>query len=80
MNGLWEKANELDEVGYQVHSLASVAAMLGEAMADNVNSGVAWALHEMLKVYSDKIDRISTELMAINRANEEAKVAKGKKK
>jgi hypothetical protein len=49
-------------------------------MSDNVNSGVAWALHEMLKVYSDKIDRISTELMALNRNDEEAKITKGKKK
>ena len=41
MDGLWEKANEVGEVGYKIHSLSSVAALLGEAMSDDVNSGVA---------------------------------------
>lgn len=78
-DGLWEKANEVGEVGYKIHSLSSVAAMLGEAMSNDINSGVAWALHEMLQRYSDDLDKLSTEIMQLNAPKfEEPK--KGKKK
>lgn len=81
MNGLWEKANQVSEVGYKIHSLSSIAALLGESMSDDTNSGVAWALHEMLQRYSDDLDKLSMDLMALNRGDEEAtlKTAKTKK-
>lgn len=80
MDGLWEKANQVSEVGYKIHSVASVAALLGESMSDDVNSGVAWALHEMLLRYSDDLDRLAVDLMELNRGDVEIKPAKGKKK
>ena len=80
MDGLWEKANAVGEVSYQIHSLSSVAELLGEALSHDVNSGVAWALAEMLKHYSDKLDKISEEIMALNRVDVEDKPVKGKKK
>jgi len=79
VEGLWEKANQVGEVGYRIDSLASVAALLGESMSDDTNSGVAWALYEMLKRYGDDLDKLSMELMALNAPKvEEPK--KGKKK
>ena len=74
MDGLWEKANQVSEVGYKIHSVASVAALLGESMSDDVNSGVAWALHEMLLRYSDDLDRLSVDLMELNRGDEPPKI------
>ena len=81
IDGLWDKANDVSELGYKVHSLASVAAMLGEAMSDDTNSGVAWALYEMLLRYSDDLDRLALDLMDINRLHSEPlEPKKGKKK
>lgn len=80
MDGLWEKANEVGEVGYKIHSLSSVAALLGEALSDDVNSGVAWALYEMLQRYSDDLDKLSTDLMALNRGDTNLQIVKTTKK
>lgn len=80
MDGLWEKANEVGEVGYKIHSLSSVAALLGEAMSDDVNSGVAWALYEMLQRYSDDLDKLSTDLMTLNRGDTNLQTVKTTKK
>ena len=80
MQGLWEKANQVSEVGYKIHSLSSVAALLGESMSDDVNSGVAWALYEMLQRYSDDLDRLAIDLMELNRGDVEVQPKKGKKK
>lgn len=79
MDGLWEKANEVNEVSFRIHGLANVAEMLGEALSDDVNSGVAWTLADMIKHYSDRLDKLSEDLMAMNRGDEQAKT-KGKKK
>ena len=80
MDGLWEKANEVNELSYRIHGLANVAELLGEALSDDINSGVAWTLADMIKHYSDRLDKVSEELMAMNRVDVEDKPVKGKKK
>ena len=77
MDGLWEKANQISEVAYKIHGLSSVAGMLGEALEDDMNSGVAWVLYEDLRRYSDDLEGLVSDIMAINRAEKTPK--KGKK-
>ena len=81
MNGLWEKANEVSEVGYKVHSAAMVVELIATSIADNAESGAAWAAVDMLENLSDKLDRLASEIMNMNRIDEEAalKTAKTKK-
>lgn len=80
MDILWEKANKVSEIAYKIEGISNVAKMLGEAMPDNVNSGVAWTIGEMLDVYTEKLEILSMEIMAINRAQDELTKLKGKKK
>lgn len=79
MDGLWEKANQISEVAYKIHGLSSVAGMLGEAISDDINSGVAWVLYEDLRRYSDDLDRLAADIMAQQRVEADAP-KKGKKK
>ena len=79
IDGLWEKANQVGEIGYKIDSLASVAELLAERLTDNVESSAAWVLVETLRHHGDTLDRLSSELMQLNRVEiEEPK--KGKKK
>ena len=80
MNGLWEKANEISEVGYKLDSLAGIAELVAERLTDNAESGACWAVAEMLREYSEKLEILSMEIMAINRAQDELTKLKGKKK
>jgi len=79
MDGLWEKANQVSEVAYRIHNLSSVAVMLGEAISDDINSGVAWVLYEDLRRYSDDLDRLVADIMALQRVDADTP-KKGKKK
>jgi hypothetical protein len=80
MQGLWEKANEVSEVGYKVHSAAMVVELIATSVTDNAESGAAWAVVEMLENLSDKLDRLAAEIMSMNRQDEEKTIKLGKKK
>jgi hypothetical protein len=80
MNGLWEKANEVSEVGYKVHSAAMVVELIATSIADNAESGAAWAVVDMLENLSDKLDRLASEIMTMNRQHEEQEIKSKKKK
>jgi hypothetical protein len=76
MDGLWEKANQVSEVGYKIHSAAMIVELVAERITDNAESGALWAAAEILKQYSDLLEELSSDLMSINRNIEN----KGKKK
>ena len=78
IDGLWEKANKVSEIGYKIDSIAGIAELLAERLTDNAESGAAWAVAEMLREYGEKLERLSEDLMAIQRI--EADKPKGKKK
>ena len=79
IDGLWERANDLSELGYKVHNAAMIIELVAADTCDNAQSGAAWAAADMLKELSDKIETLSCELMTINQDHEESK-PKGKKK
>jgi hypothetical protein len=76
VNGLWEKANQVSEVGYKIHSAAMIVELVAERITDNAESGALWAAAEILKQYSEQLEELSSDLMSINRNIEN----KGKKK
>jgi len=76
MDGLWEKANEVSEVGYKIHSAAMIVEIVAERLSDDAESGALWAAAEILKQYSELLEELSSDLMGINRNIEN----KGKKK
>lgn len=80
MQGLWEKANEVSEIGYKVHSAAMVVELIATSITDNAESGAAWAAVDMLENISDKLDRLASEIMAMNRQDEEKEIRLEKKK
>ena len=80
MQGLWEKANEVSEVGYKVHSAAMVVELIATSISDNAESGAAWAAVDMLEGLSDRLDRLASEIMALNREDEEKAIRLEKKK
>jgi hypothetical protein len=84
IDGLWEKANQVSEVGYKIHSLAGIAELVAERITENTESGACWTIADLLKEYSDKLDRLSADIMALNKAQEaviaKLELKKGKKK
>ena len=79
IDGLWKKANEVSEIGYKLDSVAGIAELVAERLTDNAESGACWAIAEMLREYGEKLERLSAELMDINRVQDEL-IKKGKKK
>lgn len=63
MSELWELANKVSEVGYKLDGMKCIAEMQGEAMSDNVNSGVSWAIAEMLDMYGQRLEELSSKIM-----------------
>jgi hypothetical protein len=76
MDAIWEKANQVSEVGYKIHSAAMIVELVAERLTDNAESGALWAAAEILKQYSEQLEELSSDLMGINRSLEK----KGKKK
>jgi hypothetical protein len=79
MDGLWEKANKVSEIGYKVHSAAMIVELVAERITDNAESGALWAATEILQEYSERLEFLAGDIMSINRQQEESKI-KGKKK
>jgi hypothetical protein len=79
MNGLWEKANKVSEIGYKIHSAAMIVELVAEKITDNAESGALWAATEILQEYSERLEALAADIMALNRVEIEAQ-PKGKKK
>ncbi len=71
MNEIWEKANKISELGYKVHSAAMVIELVAASITDNAESGACWCAVDVLSRISDDIEMLSSELMSINREQEE---------
>ena len=71
MNAVWEHANNISELGYKVHSAAMVVELVAASITDNAESGACWCAVDVLKRVSDEIEILSSELMSINRDQEE---------
>jgi len=72
MDGLWEKANEVSEVGYKIHSAAMIVELVATNVKDNAESGALWAALEILLAHSDRLEHIAADIMAMNRQHEES--------
>ena len=71
MSGLWEKANEVSEIGYKVHSAAMIVELVAERITDNAESGALWAASELLQELSERLEDKASDLMSVNREQEE---------
>ena len=91
MSKIWEKANNISELGYKIHSTAMVVELVATSIQDNAESGACWCAVDCLIRISDQIEAEVASLMSDNRKQEEyiqeleAKIAKhelkqGKKK
>ena len=70
-DGLWEKANQVSELGYKVHSASNIVELVAEKIAMDAESGALWAASDLLKDLSDKLENLALDIMQLN---------KGKKK
>ena len=71
MNTIWEKANQISELGYKIHSAAMVVELVAVNVTDNAESGAAWCAVDVLTKISDEIEIVSSEIMTANREQEE---------
>ena len=71
IDGLWEKANQVSELGYKVHSASNIVELVAEKIAMDAESGALWAASDLLKDLSDKLENLALDIMQLN---------KGKKK
>ena len=77
IDGLWDKANKVSEIGYKVDSVACIVELVAERITDNTESGALWAAVEALREHGERLERLSEDIMAINR---ETPKPKGKTK
>ena len=71
MSAIWERANNISELGYKVHSAAMVVEMVAADLSDNAQSGASWAAVDMLTRISDEIDLEVSAVMSESRKLEE---------
>lgn len=71
MSELWDLANKVSEAGYRIDGIKCVAEMLGEAMSDDVNSGVAWTIAEFLDAKGKELEDLSSEIMRVGHEKDE---------
>lgn len=72
IEGLWEKANKVSEIGYKIDSIAGIIELVAERLTDNAESGACWAAAEMIREYGERLEVLSAEIMSIQRvANEQ---------
>ena len=67
IEGLWEKANKVSEIGYKIDSIAGIAELVAERLTDNAESGACWAVAEMLREYSERLEYLSADIMVLNK-------------
>ena len=79
IEGLWEKANKVSEIGYKIDGLAGISEILSERLMDNAESGAAWALTDMLRMYGEQLENLAQDLLYLNKEHTELQT-KGKKK
>ena len=75
IEGLWEKANQVSEIGYKIDSIAGIAELVAERLTDNAESGACWAVAEMLREHGEKLEKLSQDIMLLNK-EQEAVIAK----
>ena len=71
MDAIWDKANDISELGYRVHSAAMVVEMVAASISDNAESGACWCAVDCLTRISDEIDSKVAEIMHENRKQQE---------
>lgn len=71
VDGLWEKANQVSEMGYKVHSASMIVELVAEKITHDAESGALWAASDLLKELSDKIENLALDIMHINKEREE---------
>ena len=79
MDGLWEKANRVSEIGYKIHSASMIVELVAEKITDNAESGALWAATEILQQYSEELEELSADIMALQKVEIDMP-KKGKKK
>jgi len=83
MDGLWEKANRVSEIGYKIHSAAMIVELVADRITDNAESGALWAATEILQQYSEELEELAAHIMAVNRQQQKViatlETKKGKK-
>jgi len=72
INDLWEKANEISEISYKIHSAAMVVELVAADISDDAQSGSLWLARDVLAELSDKLDEKVSDIMTWNRKNIEA--------
>ena len=71
MNKIWEKANNISEMGYRIHSAAMVVELVAASISDNAESGACWCVVDVLTKLSDEIEIKAAEIMTENREQQE---------
>jgi DNA polymerase/3'-5' exonuclease PolX len=84
IDGLWEKANQVNEIGYKIDSLAGIAELVAERISENAESGACWTIADLLKEYGERLEKLSQDIMLLNKEHEaviaKLELKKGKKK
>lgn len=80
MMSYWEAACAIEEISYKISSIKSVTELLAEKLISEPESGVAWAITEMLEAYEEKLLKLSQDLLDTHRESKIEPPKKGKKK
>ena len=79
IEGLWEKANKVSEIGYKIDGLAGISEILSERLMDNAESSAAWALTDMLRMYGEQLEILAQDILYLNKEHIEVQTKEKKK-
>jgi len=63
----WELANKIESVGFRIDSIKAIIELVAENVQDNTYSSPLWGCAEMLDVYIQKLEDLSTEAMELHK-------------
>lgn len=84
---IWKLGNDIEAISFRIESIRSIIEVIAEGISDNHHSSALWGCAEMLDIYIEKLEELSSKAMELHMAEKETKpttfiniTKKGKKK
>lgn len=71
----WNLANDIQQLSYKIDSAKDVIELLASSLSSEPESGTAWAVVDLLEMYSQKLEKLSDQVMEGHRLYGESQLS-----
>jgi len=75
----WKLGNDIETISFRLDSIRSIIEVIAEGVSDNHHGNALWGCAEMLGIYIEKLDRLTTEAMELHKIEKETPAPVAKK-